>query len=294
MTTQALHDHLKTGLTHVARCWDIIRSDGARFSFTDHDADLTFENRLYTPSQSVSGRELHQTSGLSVDNSEAFGALTHDALTEADIMAGRFDGAQVIAWLVNWQNTQERKILFRGQLGEIRRNGGAFDAELRGLTDLLNQPQGRTFQRSCSAVLGDGRCKFDLATAGFRFDVPIETVEDETRLLFGTSLLGVAEGWFDRGRLEILDGPGIGLVGVIKRDLIVGGVRRVDLWQSMPFGLQPGVTVRLEAGCDKRISSCQAKFSNALNFQGFPHIPGEDWLMSVPVNTQVNDGGPLR
>jgi len=35
------------------------------------------------------------------------------------------------------------------------------------------------------------------------------------------------------------------------------------------------------------------KFNNLINFQGFPGIPGEDWLMSVPRTGGVNDGGSL-
>jgi uncharacterized phage protein (TIGR02218 family) len=51
--------------------------------------------------------------------------------------------------------------------------------------------------------------------------------------------------------------------------------------------------IRLEAGCDKRAETCRLKFDNFLNFRGFPHIPGEDWLSSYPVSAGNNDGGGL-
>ncbi|MFT6426340.1 MAG: hypothetical protein ACJAYH_002126 [Celeribacter sp.] len=35
------------------------------------------------------------------------------------------------------------------------------------------------------------------------------------------------------------------------------------------------------------------KFDNFLNFQGFPHIPGEDWLTSYPQSSDLNEGGSL-
>ena len=52
--------------------------------------------------------------------------------------------------------------------------------------------------------------------------------------------------------------------------------------------------IRLEAGCDKLFETFQLKFNNLLNFQGFPDIPGEDWVMSVPRQSGVNTGGSRR
>jgi len=60
-----------------------------------------------------------------------------------------------------------RCMIFRGTIGEMQRAGGAFRAELRGLTEALNRPLGRVFQKPCTAVLGDAACGFDLATAGY-------------------------------------------------------------------------------------------------------------------------------
>jgi uncharacterized phage protein (TIGR02218 family) len=51
--------------------------------------------------------------------------------------------------------------------------------------------------------------------------------------------------------------------------------------------------VRLEAGCDKRQATCRFKFNNIENFQGFPYIPGDDWLVSYPTRGGQNDGGSL-
>ncbi len=52
--------------------------------------------------------------------------------------------------------------------------------------------------------------------------------------------------------------------------------------------------VRLEAGCDKRVDTCRLKFDNLLNFQGFPDIPGEDWLLVGAASAGANAGGSRR
>lgn len=46
-------------------------------------------------------------------------------------------------------------------------------------------------------------------------------------------------------------------------------------------------------GCDKRFETCKAKFSNTVNFRGFPHLPGNDAAYGY-VNEGGNfDGGPI-
>merc|ERR1711965_692796 len=126
MAVAELHAHLATGSTTVSRCWAVTRADGTRYGFTDHDVDLVFEGLRFRADTGLSALALQQATGLSVDNTEAMGALSDDALSEADIDAGRFDGAEVVSWMVNWQDVTQRKVLFRGSIGEIRRTGGAF------------------------------------------------------------------------------------------------------------------------------------------------------------------------
>ncbi len=103
---------------------------------------------------------------LSVDGAEISGALADDQLTDADLAAGRYDAAQVETWLVDWSDPSLKVLTARGTLGEVRREGHAFTAELRGLADLLSQESGRLYTAKCGADLGDARCKIDLTQPG--------------------------------------------------------------------------------------------------------------------------------
>ena len=142
----ALAAHLASGTTTTCHAWAITRGDGTVLGFTDHDRDLTFDGMTFRAGTGLSAMTLQQGTGLAVDNSEAIGALSDAAIREADIDAGRFDGAAVSAWVVNWADVAARQVIFRGTIGEIRRAGGAFSAELRGLAEALNQPMGRVYQ----------------------------------------------------------------------------------------------------------------------------------------------------
>ena len=76
MGAAELHAHLATGLTTVARCWALTRSDGLRLGFTDHDCDLDFDGLSFRAGTGLSAMALQQATGLSVDNTEALGALS--------------------------------------------------------------------------------------------------------------------------------------------------------------------------------------------------------------------------
>jgi uncharacterized phage protein (TIGR02218 family) len=284
--------HLKSGATTVCRCWSLTRRDGVVLGFTDHDVALSFGGVVFAADTGMAARALEQTTGLSVDNSEALGVLSSSAVNEADIRAGRFDGAQVVAWLVNWADASQREVLFSGSIGEIQRSAGAFQAELRGLSEALNQPQGRVYQKACGAVLGDADCGFDLGQAGYSTTLPVEGIR-EGKFFDFAALAGFADRWFEKGRLVVQSGSAAGLVGLVKNDRFGASGRVIELWEGLRADVQTGDSVLIEAGCDRRLGTCKLKFNNILNFRGFPAIPGEDWLMSVPRRDGVNDGGSL-
>ena len=288
-----LKAHLESGATTVCHAWRIARGDGVVHGFTDHDCDLTFDGVTFRADTGLSALALQQGTGLSVDNSEAVGALSDAAIREADIEAGRFDAAELTAWLVNWADVAERQVIFRGTLGEIRRSGGAFRAELRGLTEALNQPIGRVYQKPCSAVLGDAACGVVVGAAEYSAQRAVEGIADRDTFRFA-DFIDHAPGWFTRGRLEMTSGAAAGLSGLIKRDRFVGPDRVIELWQPLRAEVSPGDLVRIEAGCDKRFETCRLKFRNAVNFQGFPDIPGEDWIMTHPTRSGDVSGGSRR
>ncbi|WP_101068948.1 DUF2163 domain-containing protein [Roseovarius salinarum] len=294
---KALLAHLQGGVTHTCRAWALSRRDGVVFGFTDHDRALVFEGITFKPDTGLSALAVQQTTGLSVDNTEALGALSDAAIREDDIEAGRFDGAEIRAWLVNWQAPEERLLQFRGTIGEIRRTDGAFEAELRGLTEALNHPLGRTYQTACTAVLGDAACGFDLDTAGYSATLEAGVVAERRVFRFAPAVLEDFElHWFERGRLLVRDGPAAGLSGMIKRDWhdAEAGNRVIELWAPLRAPVAAGDMLRLEAGCDKRMETCRFKFDNLLNFQGFPDIPGDDWTITDPSKAGRLSGGSRR
>ncbi|WP_265500844.1 DUF2163 domain-containing protein [Paracoccus beibuensis] len=266
--------------TTVARAWSIRRADGVTLGFTDHDGVLEFEGIAFRPDCGLTARALVQATGLSVDNSEATGALSDDAITERDLMAGRWDEAELRMWEVDWTDPARRKLVFRGNLGEVSCSNGAFRTELRGLSERLNAPQGRVYHPRCHARLGDNACKVDLSDPGLSVKLRVEGLEDG-RIFSISALPSFAANWFESGRLQVLSGAAEGLQGLIKNDMAQpGGHRVIELWSALGIDPKAGDQILLTAGCDKSATSCRLKFANFINFRGFPHLPTEDWLLA--------------
>lgn len=288
-----LQAHLASGLTTLCHAWKITRADGVKFAFTDHDLPLDLDGVIHRADAGLTAQAIAQTTGLSVDNTEAIGALSDAAIREDEIEQGRFDGAEVEAWLVNWADTTQRWLRFRGTIGEIRRMDGVFSAELRGLTEALNRPMGRIYQKPCAAVLGDARCGVDITAPEHALNVIVD-VEDGGRRFVWNTLPGFEPGFFIRGRLNVLDGPAQGLWGLIKHDREEDSKRVIELWEPIKGNVGTGTQISLIAGCNKQLETCRVKFNNILNFQGFPDLPDEDWVVSVPKSSGANSGGSLR
>lgn len=203
---------LESGAAQLCHVWITSRSDGLRLGFTDHDRDLTVGGVVCRAASGWTQGAAEAAEGLAAGSLAIGGVLDDDRITEADITAGLWDGARIVLWRVDWTRPDLRVALGTGTLSRIRRDGEGFIAEVDGPLAALERVVGRTYGRSCDAVLGDSRCRAEPA-----------------------------------GRT-----------------------------------------------CDKRLETCVGVFDNALNFQGFPDIPGDDFLIAVPVMGGRNDGGSRR
>lgn len=272
--------HLAGGATTLCWCWRLTRRDGVRMGFTDHDRDIAFDGTTFEAAAGFTASEMRDAVGLSVDNLEVESALSSSRLEENDILAGLYDDATVEIFRVNWQATEQRVLMRAGSLGDVRRNGLAFTAEVRGLSHYLQQPDGRLYQFGCDADLGDGRCKFDLSSAGHRGSGTIATA-DSARRLDVTGLASFATDWFTRGLLTFTSGHNAGRAFEVKRHTSRIGITTIELWQPPVDAPLAGDTFTVTAGCDKQLATCAAKFANTVNFRGFPHMPGNDFVTSV-------------
>ena len=288
-----LQSKLDSGCTTLCRCWTLTRSDGVVQGFTDHDEDVILGGVTCAAGTGLTGSEATQKLGLAADTSEISGALAADTLNEDDLAAGRYDAAAVELWLTDWSEPALRVLIAKGALGEVKRDGAAFTAELRGSSDRLSQQTGRLFTTTCSADLGDARCKVDLTAAAYRCVGSVTSVT-ATSSFVADGLDAFDDGWFTAGKLTFTSGGNAGLSVEVKTHRNTGSVS-IDLWQAMPEPVAAGDAFSVTAGCDKAFATCHDRFANAVNFRGFPHIPGNDFVISYPVQGEPgHDGSSLN
>ncbi len=293
MTTlpDALRNHLSGDVTSVCHCWKLMRADGVVLGFTDTDSILEFDGVTYSPRSGFSASEASTTLGLNGDTVDVEGALSSLDIVEQDVHDGRFDGARVDTWLVNWQAPDQRALIRSAVIGRMQMVDGRFVAELESIAASLDKPNARYFRRGCDAELGDAACGFDLGMTGYAASATVTAVEASGAVVV-TGLETFVEGWFSHGKIN-WDEPGSAVEAttcIVLHSRRFGETRLILSPGKRP---EAGAELAVVAGCDKRFATCREKFFNQLNFRGFPHLPGNDVAYGYVNEDLPLDGKPV-
>ena len=265
---------LERDLATIAFCWRLQRRDGIALGFTTHDRDLARRGMVYRAAPGMLPSAISVSDGFQAESLDIKGALTSDAISAADLAAGRWDGASVTVFMIDWEAPEaEIFAVARGELGEVSIKADAFEAELRGPAALLDAPVAGQTSPECRARLGDERCRVDMAgrtrltrIAAILADDIVEVVEAGAGSEFGF------------GRLRWLGGANSGLESpVLRSEAAV-----LTLYEPPVFAPAAGDLVEITEGCDKMPATCAGRFANMLNFRGEPHLPGIDLLTRYP------------
>lgn len=275
--------------TMAAFLW-VLRRDGVIEAFTSADISVV------VPTQTMGGYTLNgatylQASGLgitslvaqansAVDNLEITVPPDEESYPQVEILAGRWDNAAFVLFEADYTNPGGGiNILKRGTCGEADLTRISNTFEFRGLKQAWQQPLGAVTSKTCRARLGDADCTVDLGPWTHTYT---STAVGGAHSITFAAATEVAD-YYGEGTITGVDGPNEGFRQKIKA--FAAGV--VTLSLPMPYAVTPGDSFTLVAGCRKRLmEDCKAKFSNVLNFQGEPDVPGNDILTADPIVTQ--------
>lgn len=263
---------LEGALTTVTLCWRIERRDGVTIGLTAHDRDLVLDGLRYRAAPGMTPSAVERSASLEADSMDVRGVLSSAAITEGDLLAGRWDGARVVLFATDWAAPGETISLGEGTIGAIETRDGAITVELRGATAAFDAPVTEATSPDCRAELGDARCR--VAMAGRRRFVRVTAVDAAVVTVDAEEPAANAYGG---GRLRWFGGANSGLEDAILRS----DGRMLVLAAAPRFG-GAGALVELIEGCDKRIETCAGRFSNAVQFRGEPYLPGTDLLTRYP------------
>lgn len=280
---------LEEGVTTLARAWRLTRADGLVVALTQHDHNLAFDGTVFHASPGLGSSDHDAEASLSPDRAALSGALQSDIVSQTDLLLGRWDGARVEAFLVDWANPSDFVAHWQGTIAGANWRGHAFELDVVGPEAALNKELGRVYARTCDARLGDARCKVDMTQAGRLFGATIAAIVSDRALTIAVPIERDTSD-FALGRCKIQSGVALGWHVDIRDIASFATTWRITLAQ--PFPVVPGIgdTLILEMGCDKIFATCKARFANALNFRGQPLMPGDDVAFGGPAGSG-NDGG---
>lgn len=262
---------LDAELTTLAFCWRIERRDGVCLGFTTHDRDIESGGLVYRAAPGMLPSAVSLSDGFEADSLDVSGALSSEAIREPDLAAGRWDGAAVSLFMVDWEDADDEPVkLARGELGAVGLRGNGFEAELRGPAALLEAPVVEQTSPECRAGLGDKRCRVDMA--GRVRVTRVTAVVSETEVEVAEAAGGANA--YAYGRLRWIGGRNSGLESA----LLASEGTRLTLREEPPYAAEAGDLVEISEGCDRSFATCTGRFGNAVNFRGEPHLPGTDLL----------------
>lgn len=266
-----LDRHLAT----LAFCWRLQRRDGVCIGFTTHDREIVVGNLGYRAAPGMLPSAISVSDGFEADTLDVSGALTSEAITAQDLDQGRWDGADVTIFMVDWEQPEAEQVqLASGTLGDVSTHGGGFIAELRGRTATLDRPVVEQTSPECRAELGDKRCRVDMAARVLVTRVVSAPSEGSVEV----AAISLEPNAYSYGRLRWLSGGNSG----IESELVSSQGAVLRLREPPPLAPAAGDLVEISEGCDKRFDTCRIRFGNSANFRGEPYLPGMDLLTRYP------------
>lgn len=275
-------------LAHAEGChstrsqiWTITRRDGVVLGFTSHDRPIWRFGRVYSPCRSLDPSASENASTLgSVGSIELTGIIDSDAISEADLFAGKYDDAFVEVDLVDWSDASlDAHRIASGWTGELSQGQAGFSMEvLGGGVRLAQQGLVQMMGPGCRWVFGDPKtCKVDRQALKMTATI----VSATTRGAFSLTLSGDGAGrQWQNGALVFTSGANSGQLCEIKALDLDAGI--VSLWSPASFLPVAGDTVDVLPGCDLSKTGGCSLYANIINFGGFPDVPGSDSLLETP------------
>lgn len=287
--------HLSGTVLTTCHCVKITLSDNSVVALTQHDRDLVVGGVTYKSDVGFTPSTVKVVVDLAVDNAEATSSLTLGTFTEGEVNSGYLDGALIELLLVNWADTTQFYTLIKGSLGQVERSKNEFKVELRSTKDLFKKNTGRVYSSTCDALLGDARCTKNVTTSQFRATaIAVTSVSNNLFIKVASALSSFSSGWFNNGVVAFTSGANAGKSFAVRSNSKTGTEHLIELWQR-PFGdVLAGDLFTVTAGCNKDLATCTNKFSNTVNFRGFPYIPTSERVTSyIAKGGEVLDGKSL-
>ena len=269
----------------MADCYTFTLRTGTVLTYTNADVAITLNGYIYLASSvRISGLKFKCSVGLEVDQQQiTVAAYTTDTVGGVPFLQalnnGVFDGCEIQreqVFLNSWSPADcaapiGSVILFKGRIGAID-SIGRTSAQITVNSDLVlldMQMPRNTYSPFCQHVLYDSGCTLSKAAHA-------------TTGAVGAGSTNAVLNWasasqnFAQGTLIFTSGALSGVSVSIKSVITSTSMTYAYPLIAVPA---PGDTFTAYWGCDHTQATCNTKFSNKVNFRGFPYVPNPSFAI---------------
>lgn len=258
-------------LETIAMLWHVERADGIALGFAAHDRDLVIDHVRYHAAPGMLPSAIEMDDGLDPLDMDVGGALSHQLIRADDLEAGRWDGAAIAMGLTDWERPDDGADWFwHGHLGAVSTQGQRFTAEMRGIKARLDADYAPVSSPSCRVEFCGPGC--GLSRARFEQVAALASLDRGGWVFEGITEAKARN--YASGKLRWIGGIHAGMECAIVE--VIGAALHSERSPASPP--EAGDLALLVEGCDKAFGTCSARFGNAVNFRGEPHLPGNDLL----------------
>lgn len=274
-------------------CYRIERRDGVVLTLTSHDCRVLSRGEVYEPMGAPAATAERRESGLRELSQDLGGMLSSDAITDADLLGGAYDGAKIVTRIVDWRFpwSDDLRTSVRW-VSKVKVTGSTYYVETEGYTKWLRvpvaPPRGGEHAVECQYRFGgpinaDGTgCGVDFS-ADEQTGVVVESVSKERSRFVVTAASwtsGQPDDYYRDGEVEWTTGDNIGRVSPIVRH--IDADREFTLLIPTPDPIQVGDVGTFRPGCDGLHETCVSRWSNGDRFGGSPWSPGASTALEPP------------
>jgi uncharacterized phage protein (TIGR02218 family) len=259
----------------MADLYTITLTAGTVLRYTTWDSTLVVSgNTFLTGPPNFERTAIEEKLGMDVSTIElTISASATDLVNGVPILQaiaqGLFDGAvfRIDRLFMDSTGVQIGTVIrfagFIGPIDELSRSYAKITVNAG--TELLQmQLPAVILQPGCTNTLFDARC--GLIKASFAEANAVQAGSTVNKLI---SLSAKADGYYDNGQIAFTSGANAGLVKAVK----TYAGQQFTFNSPLPFVPNAGDSFTAYPGCDKTQATCTDKFSNLVNFEGFPYVP---------------------
>jgi uncharacterized phage protein (TIGR02218 family) len=252
-----------------------VETDLETVGFTALDRQITSGVVCY-PQASVSPSSVKKSAAIESNNLDIKGLIDNERLSDLDLRAGKYSGAKVKVFIVDFITGAAIKTLTVGKWGQVKKTDQTWEITVRTNADILQQSVFQSLSRTCrwAKRLEDPRCGFDIADA--TTDGEVIGVENAIRFTIdATNFPGFGDNvsvynWGNgSGYVQYLTGNNAGYrlpINFVYNP--GGGAVGVQLLNTPPYAVNVGDTLQLIPGCDGSMIMCKYRYNNEANFGG--------------------------